>query len=291
LIKYIKIKNVNYDYYLQIPLGCNRSITAYDAAIYTVEYIVNNYPAPYTLCLSGGVDSQSMLYSWVMSGKKFETFSAVYNNGWNLHDLETLDKFSKIYNVKINYVDVDVLNFLFQEYPNYAEQYRCGSPHICTHMKFVDIINQGTAIFSGEPTGKYEFVSRNNFGLYKYAMKANKSVVPWFFLETPEINFGLKYDNTIFKISRETPKKDYSFKVWHYRSSGFPVMSQERKFTGFEKIKDYFDENYSHMVTMKDRLTKNPNQSSTRTFDLLLRNKYEHKYAKDVYEVIHKNDE
>lgn len=276
---------------MQVPLGCNKNITALDAAIYTVEYIVNNYPAPYTLCLSGGVDSQAMLYSWLISGKKFETFSAVYNNGWNLHDLECLDKFSKIYNVNINYVDVDVLNFLFQEYSNYAEQYRCGSPHICTHMKFVDIINHGTVIFSGEPTNRHAFVPRNNFGLYKYATKTNKNTVPWFFLETPEIYFGLKYDNTVLKRPRDVSNKDYSFKVWHYHTSGFPVISQEKKLTGFEKIKDYFDENYSHLVTIKDKLTKNPSQGSTRTFDLLFRNKYEHKYGKDVYEVIHRNDE
>lgn len=279
MIDYVQISNNNNnDWLLNVPKYYNTNITGLDAALFTIEQIKKNYPPPYTLCLSGGMDSQAMLYSWIKSGSNFNTFTAVYNDWLNKDDLQILEFVQSTYSLKINFVTLDLINFLFLNHENYATTYRCGSPHIITFMKFIELIDNGTVIFSGQPliSGSNRFsVDQNNFSLYKYALQTGKSVVPWFFLETPELAYGLKEPNYLGNDSSNE-------KYFKYLNNGFLVEHQPKR-SGFETVKDYFDKNFSHLVKAQDKLIRTRYQTSNRVFDLLFRNKYEVKFSVDKY--------
>jgi hypothetical protein len=110
-------------------------------------------------------------------------------------------------------------------------------------------------------------------------------MVPFFFLETDQLAFSFdKYG--VFINPRTVPGNQQPMvdtKVNLYHKGGFPVISQNQKLTGFEQVKNYFDSNFKHLVTLQDKLSVTPQVSSKRTFDLLLRNKYELKYSIDKY--------
>jgi hypothetical protein len=72
-------------------------------------------------------------------------------------------------------------------------------------------------------------------------------------------------------------KQGYQGKVDDYLESGFPVIAQTEKLTGFEKVKDYYDKHYANLVTVRHRLQLLSNNPSRRVFDLLLRHPYEKK--------------
>lgn len=287
MLDWINIKQDRFDYYLTFRRS-KVLISPLEAAHYTIKYITDNYPPPYTLMLSGGVDSQAMLYAWHTSHVPFNTFSAVYNNNLNQHDLDTIQKFATTYNISINYKDFDLINFLFTEHESYVHRYRCGSPHMTTFMRLSEQIKEGTAIMSGNiilPRQKNLPISKNNFALYRHAKENNKNTVPFFFLETDQLACSFEqyniYDN--YYINSEDSIPLYRMKVDLYHQGGFPVIPQEQKFTGFEEVKKYFDENYHHLVTVRDKLSITPEIKSKRTFDLLFRNKYEVKYSPDKY--------
>jgi hypothetical protein len=251
-------------------------MAALDAAIFTIDYIHNNYPAPYTLFLSGGIDSQAMLYAWLQSGKKFNTFSGIYNFDLNLHDLENLKIVSNFWKTDINYQHFNFFKFLYEEYDMYAKSYRCPSPHICGYMKMSEMIKDGTAIFSGNFIYNNMFVDRNNFGLYKFAKITKRPIVPFFFAETEELAYGFDYP--------EYGKIDsYKHKVEIYQNNGFPVIPQTNKSTGFEKMKEYYDINFDNPCKNKLEYHLTAKQRSTRIFDLLYRNKYESMFGRDKY--------
>lgn len=285
MLDYINVKQINQDWLLQVPRQQKTDIKGLDAALFTIDHIKKKYPPPYTLCLSGGLDSQAMLYSWIRSGQEFRTYSAVYNDNFNNHDLEILSSLEQIYNIKINFQNFDIINFLFDEHINFVNTYRCGSPHMTTFMKFIEIINEGTVIFSGQPMGQLLptghrrlTIDTNNFAIYRYALSTKRSVVPWFLLETSEIAYGLIDPNYLGKCPHEE-------KYLKYRKNGFEVILPKNKYSGFEKIKDYFDQNYSHLVKPNDKLIRKQTQNSLRTFDVLFRNKYELKFASDKYQI------
>jgi hypothetical protein len=267
-------------------------ITAIDAALKTVDYICENYPSPYNLCVSGGVDSQAMLYAWHISNKPFQVYSCIYNDDMNLYDLETLSIFSKKYDILINYINLDLLDFLEKEHEFYVKKYSCGSPHITTYMKIADMIEDGTVLFSGNFLSKKhsKLMPLNLMGLYHYAVLSGKSCVPFFLCETKELAYGFIENEADFV-------NGYTKKVSRYQQNGFPVIPQslyinadlkiasESGQTGFEKVKEFFDDvdNCVKKPTVQDRFLRTTAQKSKRNFDLLYRNKFETMFALDKY--------
>ncbi len=287
MLDWINVKQNCFDYYLTYK-RIYVPISPLEAAHLTVKYITERYPPPYTLMLSGGVDSQATLYAWHTSGVEFKTLSAIYNENLNNHDLQTIIEFSKQLNIDINFINFDLFNFLFTEHESYVHKYRCGSPHMTTFMKISEHITEGTVIMSGNfilPGQQVLPITKNNFALYRYAKENQKSMVPFFFLETDQLAFSFdKYG--VFINPRTVPGNQQPMvdtKVNLYHKGGFPVISQNQKLTGFEQVKNYFDANFKHLVTLQDKLSITPQVSSKRTFDLLLRNKYELRYYADKY--------
>lgn len=303
----------------------NYMLPPLEAAIKTVNYIKENYPAPYVLYLSGGVDSQAMLYAWHQSNVPFDTFSAVYNNDVNLHDLEFIKDFAKTLNVSINFINFDLYDFLENEHDFYARTYYTGSPHYTTFIKMVDNQKEGTAIMSGNPCrpshyyydsinnkpikvlGYVQGFEKNNLALFHYVNKTAKNLVPFFFIETeylthsfsvvPNTNIEESYNLLYKAVDSGSDDKiryaNYLNKVAFYQNNGFPVIPQNNpnrgKYTGFEKVKDYYDLQYEEKLKFltednlikfkldytKRRMARISSQYSNRYFDIKFRNAYE----------------
>jgi hypothetical protein len=293
MIDWIKFQKEGNDYFFDFVKFSKVEISPLDAALLTVQKIQDNYPPPYTLMLSGGVDSQAMLYAWHISGVPYKTLSAQYNERMNENDLVTLRQFSSSHGIQINYVDFDLLTFLDKEHKEYVEKYRCGSPHMTTFMKISELVEQGTVIMSGNffivefPNSSP--IDKNNFSLYRYAKITNRPIVPYFFMETKELAYSflthIRNNMSLYVQHNKTGlDHNYNKKILAYQLNGFPVISQIEKLTGFEKVKDYFDKHYNHLVTTEDKIQRlSDTQFSNRTFDLLLRNKYEYKFRNDKY--------
>lgn len=303
----------------------NYNLLPLEAAIKTVNYIKDNYPEPHVLYLSGGVDSQAMLYAWHLSNVPFTTYSAIYNDDVNLHDLECLKAFANTLNVPINFVNFDLYSFLENEHDFYARTYYTGSPHYTTFMKMVNNQVQGTAIMSGNlfRPGHYYYDSQNNkplkinrytpgfdannICLFHYINKTGKKLVPFFFIETEYLthSFTVKPNKNIEDshnfILQEVLTNDpirvnhakYLNKIAYYQNNGFPVIPQNNpqqgKYTGFEKVKDYYDKVYEQQLQLLTggelekfknkyrtlKVARISGQLSNRYFDIRFRNIYE----------------
>lgn len=262
----------------------NKLLASDEAAKLTVETIINHYPPPYHLMVSGGVDSQAMLYAWKLYGRDYIPTSVVYNNGMNMHDLETLAIFVDREKIYVKYIDFDLLKFYETEYDDLCETYKCISPHFGAHLGMTKNLT-GTCIFSGDCLGVKSAALRNN-NLCLLRASKERSIVPYFFLHTPEIAYCINYHRYIAKdLNFSSTNFLYETKVRIWTTLGFPVIAQTQKFTGFEKIKDYYDETYGHLITPEIRL-RYANKASNRTYDLLLRYPYEEKYGNPEYKYI-----
>jgi hypothetical protein len=93
-----------------------------------INNLVVEYPAPYNLFVSGGVDSQSMLWCWFNSQVSFSAYCVRFVDAqgkvYNDHDYETLVEFTNTYGIKINFIDFNVfldicgfLNILVKKNP------------------------------------------------------------------------------------------------------------------------------------------------------------------------------
>ena len=249
-------------------------------ALSAVENIVETYSPPYTLMASGGVDSQAMIYAWLLTGVKFKVVSIKYfsNNIWfNDFDIENLLTYQAKYKFDLELKEFDILDFYNEKFYSIAEEYKCSSPQICSHIHNSSQL-EGTVIQSGNFLGLNQVpLNYPILGLHRFQKQTKKDFIPYFFLHTPE----LAYSSYTAQIEqRKTALKIYEAKVLLYKSLDFDVIPSERSYSGFEKIKTYYNNEFSNRLTLKHKLLYNPNPS-TNIFDILLRYPLSDKYDPD----------
>lgn len=269
-ILYVKLfsDNYNFKFYPTIVAGLD-----------AIKKITETYPAPYHLMCSGGADSQAMVWLWYLSGVPFTINMVKYitdGRWYNRDDIVNLYQFCETYDIPqpIEH-EFDVIGFL--ESPNYGEllsKFACYSPQVCTHIKFSELIENGTLLYSGNCL-EYQGELQNGVmilnkpgwvvkGLHRYASEINdtndtKKIIPFFFLHTPELAFSIpsKLKDMVKSLEFDRPLTDgldkksltpkeasllhYIDKINLYRMSGLPIIPQAIKMTGFEKIKDYYE--------------------------------------------------
>lgn len=248
----------------------NTNNSVFDIAISCIEKISQTYPPPYNLMCSGGTDSQAVCYAWLKSGIPFNVISVKYvSDGiwWNQHDLVTLEKFSDVNKLKVDYKEFDIIHFLENDLTQVALTYECSSPQISTHIKMTDLVPSGTIIFSGnfimqkKMSLTYALLGMHKYSLYK--KRKDVSIIPFFFLEYPELAYAFDKDGNGYSEIKHNL----------YNKYGFNVIQQDKKITGFEELKNFYDK-YHKRVKAIDRV-KFSNKPSKRVFDLLFRYPYE----------------
>lgn len=258
-------------------------INTVDALELTVKQIMANYKPPYHLMVTGGVDSQTVLLAWKWFGKNYIPTSVRYNTDLNSHDLETLTVFSTRENIEVQYLDFDLLGFYEHEYFRLADVYKITSPHFGAHLGMTEHLG-GTVIFSGDRLTKIRAViGYNNICLYNASLQ--RSIVPYFLLQTPEIAYSNIYElsqNLSSEYHKET--NQYNKKIISLQSVGIPVIPQITKYTGFERVKDFYDQ-YAYKISNRLKL-KYSNKPSKRPYDLLLRYPLEEKFGCNNFKYI-----
>ncbi len=209
------------------------------------------------LCLSGGIDSESMCHAFLQAQIPFEVVFLRFKNDLNLFDIKTNIEFCATSSIKYSFVDLDIIDFYESgKYFEVAKKYECQSPQIAAHLWFLDQID-GVPCLSGNPIAP---IWKNNkwffLGLpgelhstyFKYFLINNREGVPWFFIFSPEmIKSFLKLNCMRPYLNKQiTLAADYNYleKCKSYDEGGFRVKPREDKFTGFELVKKFYDEKY-----------------------------------------------
>lgn len=225
------------------------------AARHAAEKLGNN-PA---LCLSGGIDSQSMVYAWLEAGLKFDVVSCVFDNDLNKHDVDTAIEFCKIHDINLKLIPVNVVQFLNRENLDYAVKYKSSSPQFNVHYKFFNILRDmgytgaccgGVALFKDEDKWGTNF-KYNIFNFMNYVEQSGFMVQGSFLSYYPELTWSIGlltkhvdlprtgiYGNDLFDLFE---KERYKAKIDGYTKAGFKIIPQLAAYTGFEEVKKYYE--------------------------------------------------
>lgn len=254
------------------PVGLQVGPALYEAEN-AIRSICDVHDGPYTLLVSGGVDSQAMIYAWRKSGIPFSVVH--YSYGDNIEDGMTLEAFCISWGIEYQIKSFDVESFITSdEYKQMAIKYDCASPHILTYMKLASFHNE-TVIMGGNYLSHFSTsLNWTILGLDRYRQITKPNFIPFFLCSSPglayafyksEIDLQRRYkDHVPIALGRET---GYYTKVKAYEFAGIPVIKQSKKLTGFEAIKERYD------LAKVDRLTKMKwsNMPSKRPFDVIFR--------------------
>lgn len=243
-------------------------IGAYEAAIKAVNAIVAEYPPPYTLLVSGGVDSQVMVWAWMISNVPFTVVHYSYGIGTNTEDTDSVIAFCSRLKIPYQIRKFDAFEFIkSEEMVNYAKQFDCASPQISTYIKLVENHKYETVVMSGNYVDQKKCgINYTIYGLERYSQQEKPNFIPFFLLSQPELAYAF-WKQEKEHWSTTTEHSIYSAKLYAYKRHNIPIIPQSAKLTGFEQMKLIADD-YPVSSALKLRYNHMP---SKRPFDLLYR--------------------
>lgn len=272
-------------------------LSAESASEQTVKSIIEHYPAPYYLCLTGGVDSQAMLYTWhktVGTHPDVIPVSFLYNERCNEYDQVGITDICTKYGYHRQIRSFDLMEFIDSgECTQYQIKHYTQSPQMAAWIKMTESLLSGTVIMSGELTYDRTPSSMipNHFGVREYAQNLNLSdsdlcYIPFFFehdydIATSHWHQIEKMKDAVTDIGQDhfnfdVQKKIYlNKKVKKYHSLGFPVIPQDLgpggRCSGFAKFKDLYEQTHKFDRDVRMKAVPSRSEPSNRMFDVNLR--------------------
>lgn len=214
-------------------------------AVMNLPSSVGSRPA---VCLSGGIDSQTVVDTFLYAGVTPEVVIFNFLDDHNIHDVSHAIKFCASRNITPRLIDLDVIRFLNNQLYDFATKYKISSPQFAVHLymagKLKDL-GYTSAIFGGNNLTQYTDKSwytptKEETDWCNYSREINFPIIGSFWLQ----DWRLSLMATIYMpyfISNDNPYC-YNAKVQGYNTMGYDVMPQEQKYNGFETVKKYYEE-------------------------------------------------
>lgn len=210
------------------------------------------------LCLSGGIDSECMLEAFLLAGIDFEVAILRFKNSLNAFDIQISIDLCQKKNLPFKFIDLDIIHFFDSgQYLEIAKKYDCQSPQIAVHLWFLDQID-GYPVLGGNPVApiwkddQWFFVGlpgELHSIYFKYHLLLDRPGVPMFFLYSPELiaSFIRLPCMEPYRHQQKTSLAEYTYleKCRSYAEGGFLAKPREAKWTGFEKVRDIYDQKYN----------------------------------------------
>jgi hypothetical protein len=248
---------------IQLNPKYDSSILPIDTAIKTVKNIVKNYPAPYTLLIGSSICDQAMIYAWSQANVRFTVMQPYFTDETPSGYGKSIKALAKKLRINIVPHFFDLKKFFEFECVHWANSFRVTSPQLCAKIKMMSSIEDGTIIMSGSILDlEVPAINYDNLGLYRYAFKSKKSIIPFFFLENEELAFS--FWPTLEKLNNTMPL--FERKIVQFTIGGFDLEIRDNDQEALDNIeahygemfKDRVEEEYLGDVKPLDRIFKIP---------------------------------
>lgn len=251
-----------------------RKVGTFKEELFSAATQIKNSSNKEIYCLlSGGIDSEIVARSFVEQGYKIRALSIRYKHGENSHDIEHALNFCRKFNIKHEYVNLDIDNFL-KTYPDkiIKQGYNCTSYYDFMMIYLLLFVEQrGGLAVSG--AAQYDIHTLNNeivesfqetrFQMIKWVQKNSSNSVPFFLRSTPELVASYINDPLMQYLTRspnyfpveyreDNPEK---ILIYHYY---FPDMIRRPKFHGFENVYDKVVQFQRHLRMSRQHLIPLP---------------------------------
>ena len=203
------------------------------------------------LCISGGIDSQVMVQSFIAAKIDFQAVLMVDVNNCNLDDVTHARLFTSKFNIKLKEINFDYVDFIKNyKYVEMSRRYRFNNPEYGILLSLMEMLD-GYCVYAGRPISVSKSVDNQQvLGLAvdetwsraRYLERTGKIGCPEFLIYTPELVLSFLNTNYAKNFSLNEDW-DYSSKLRLLSDAGFDIsMAPPIKFTGFENIYKFFKE-------------------------------------------------
>jgi len=200
------------------------------------------------ISLSGGVDSEFLLRTFLESKVPFEAITAKFKNNANEYDQFYVDKLRLKYGFKVHTLDIDVEKFFETKMMDYAVPTQSLSPQFALHMYLWDsfdgfIVAGHEPEFIKEPWPSKAFTfeaTEKQDSVHRYYIWRDRDGAPGFYFYTPEMVLTFMLEKEMLKLfslgsmlkrNRGTTEKTRAYESYY-------DLEKRCTSTGFENIMD-----------------------------------------------------
>jgi hypothetical protein len=209
--------------------------------------------------LSGGLDSEVVVRSFIDSGREFKAVSNRFLQDLNIHEIDYIERLKKKFNFDHTYVDIDIVKFYgSQRCKDLIDISKCTKPemiptmelihYVYNHMDGIPVLGNGDFYVSKDnEDGKivwnyyeYEYI----LAWMRFCVDQHITAATNFFQYTPEIVLSVGRDSImsdLFAKSPEEKKSSRSKKYIVYKKNWIDIELRQ-KFHGCENIMSICDE-------------------------------------------------
>lgn len=239
------------------------------------QYAVAHGRDPVIL-LSGGLDSEVVLRSFVEHGKPFRVVANRFLNDLNIHEIDQIKRLEMYFGIEVEYQDLDVANWLLKSDQSYimAVESQCLRPEMLPTMKLIDLVwnsmngvpvlGNGDLYLSKDINPHWRLNRTGsmyvwNYVEYEYILAwmrycVKKQIVGSinFFQQTPEIVVAMAENSLIQELVKENTLGKHSSRSVKYQvyKQYWPDIDLRPKHHGGELFANLCD------YIRKDRLNK-----------------------------------
>jgi hypothetical protein len=214
--------------------------------------------------LSGGLDSEVVIRSFLESGRKFKTVSHRFENNLNKHEIDYVIKLGESKNIDVNFLDLSVIEWLgSDESLKMAEISKCAYSEMLPTMK---LMHEVYFNLNGLPIlGNGDFYATIENNQWKYI--EFEYIVAWmrycvemqiissvnFFQQTPELTLSMALDPIIVSAIRENYELNLRSAKYLVYKKYWKDIELRKKYNGAELIQTVCDKiNLDYLSEYKD---------------------------------------
>ena len=206
------------------------------------------------ILLSGGLDSEIVLRSFIESKKEFKAVSNRFVKNYNDHEIFHIEKLKKKFKFDHQYVDLDIINFLTgKEVEKYIDLSKCTKPEMLPTMKLLEhvyrnlngipVLGNGD-FYVGKDNDSWNYIEYEYILAWmRFCISKNITAATNFFQFTPEIVLSVGKDalmKHLFSKSPEGKVSSRSTKYLVYKKNWIDAELRP-KYHGSEKVMELCD--------------------------------------------------
>jgi hypothetical protein len=211
----------------------------------TVKHIKDILPEP-TICFSGGIDSQTVIDSFLLGGCKPNIVIFNYD-GYNTEDVSHAIIFCESRKIDYRIIDLNVIRFLNNHLYGFATRYKISSPQFAVHLYLtlrMKELGYTNAIFGGNnlclmEDATWYIPTKEETDWYNFSKEVNFPIIGNFWLQHWGLSLFATLNMPPFRAN--DTKYNYNVKVAGYTRMGYDVLPQDKKYNGFENIKKFYE--------------------------------------------------
>lgn len=228
-----------------------------EECIQTAKLIRDTKQGPLWILLSGGIDSEIVLRSFIEAHIPVRAAIIRFKSDLNIHDMSYAVIAAETLGVPYKIIDVDIIYFLNNTVYDiakisYSSNLSMNVVSWCvSQIDGIPIIGTGDIYLELMPTGNYAMTKAEHIvGVDYYLTNTNRDGVPGFFQYTPEIMHSWLHDDLTKQFvndSRFWGSTKLKFDIYRYY---FNDAVDRTKYTGYEKLRWSYIQTNNKLKTM-----------------------------------------